>query len=251
MGQKVNPHGMRVGVNKGWSSKWYADKSNFADLLVEDNQIRTFVKKKLYNAGVANIVIERKGVDEVKVIVMCARPGMVIGRSGEGIDEFKKGLVKMTGKKVDVSIEEVRRTELDAQLTAESVAQSLERRTSFRRAMKQPIGRTMKAGAKGIKIVCSGRLGGAEIARTEHYHEGTIPLQTLRADIDYGFAEANTTYGKIGVKVWIYTGQILSEVSKTVSEKNDKKDFKKKFNKNFNKDRKAPRASKKVEGGER
>ena len=199
MGQKVNPHGMRVGVNKDWSSKWYADKTNFADLLVEDNQIRAFVKKKLYNAGVSNTVIERKGADEVKVIVMCARPGMVIGRSGEGIDEFKKALVKMTGKKVDVSIEEVRRTELDAQLTAESVAQSLERRTSFRRAMKQPIGRTMKAGAKGIKIVCSGRLGGAEIARSEKYSEGNVPLHTLRADIDYGFAEADTTYGKIGV----------------------------------------------------
>ena len=179
MGQKVNPHGMRVGVNKDWSSKWYADKTNFADLLVEDNQIRAFVKKKLYNAGVSNTVIERKGADEVKVIVMCARPGMVIGRSGEGIDEFKKALVKMTGKKVDVSIEEVRRTELDAQLTAESVAQSLERRTSFRRAMKQPIGRTMKAGAKGIKIVCSGRLGGAEIARSEKYSEGNVPLHTL------------------------------------------------------------------------
>ena len=211
MGQKVNPHGMRVGVNKDWSSKWYADKTNFADLLVEDNQIRAFVKKKLYNAGVSNTVIERKGADEVKVIVMCARPGMVIGRSGEGIDEFKKALVKMTGKKVDVSIEEVRRTELDAQLTAESVAQSLERRTSFRRAMKQPIGRTMKAGAKGIKIVCSGRLGGAEIARSEKYSEGNVPLHTLRADIDYGFAEADTTYGKIGVKVWIYKGEVLPE----------------------------------------
>ena len=211
MGQKVNPHGMRVGVNKDWSSKWYADKSKFADLLVEDNQIRTFVKKKLYNAGVSNVVIERKGADEVKVIVMAARPGMVIGRSGEGIDEFKKALVKMTGKKVDVSIEEVRRAELDAQLTAESVAQSLERRTSFRRAMKQPIGRTMKAGAKGIKIVCSGRLGGAEIARSEKYSEGNVPLHTLRADIDYGFAEADTTYGKLGIKVWINHGERLDK----------------------------------------
>ncbi len=211
MGQKVNPHGMRVGVNKDWSSKWYADKSNFADLLVEDNKIRTFVKKKLYNAGVSNTVIERKGADEVKVIVMVARPGMVIGRQAEGIDELKKALVKLTGKKVDVSIEEVRRTELDAQLTAESVAQSLERRTSFRRAMKQPISRTMKAGAKGIKIVCSGRLGGAEIARSEKYSEGNVPLHTLRADIDYGFAEADTTYGKIGVKVWINHGEILDK----------------------------------------
>ena len=228
MGQKVNPHGMRVGINKDWSSKWYADKSNFADFLVEDNQIRAFVKKKLYNAGVSNVVIERPAADRVKVIVMAARPGMVIGRSGEGIDEFKKQLVKMTGKTVDVSIEEVRRTELDAQLTAESVAQSLERRTSFRRAMKQPISRTMKAGAKGIKIVCSGRLGGAEIARSEKYSEGNVPLHTLRADIDYGFAEADTTYGKIGVKVWINHGEILDKglkdaVPKAETDRRDKK----------------------------
>ena len=228
MGQKVNPHGMRVGINKDWSSKWYADKSSFADFLVEDNQIRTFVKKKLYNAGVSNVVIERPAADRVKVIVMAARPGMVIGRSGEGIDEFKKQLVKMTGKTVDVSIEEVRRTELDAQLTAESVAQSLERRTSFRRAMKQPISRTMKAGAKGIKIVCSGRLGGAEIARSEKYSEGNVPLHTLRADIDYGFAEADTTYGKIGVKVWINHGEILDKglkdaVPKAETDRRDKK----------------------------
>ena len=228
MGQKVNPHGMRVGINKDWSSKWYADKSSFADFLVEDNQIRAFVKKKLYNAGVSNVVIERPAADRVKVIVMAARPGMVIGRSGEGIDEFKKQLIKMTGKTVEVSIEEVRRTELDAQLTAESVAQSLERRTSFRRAMKQPISRTMKAGAKGIKIVCSGRLGGAEIARSEKYSEGNVPLHTLRADIDYGFAEADTTYGKIGVKVWINHGEILDKglknaVPKAETDKRDKK----------------------------
>ena len=225
MGQKVNPHGMRVGVNKDWSSKWFAKKSDFAEFLVEDNQIRTFVKKKLYNAGVSNIVIERRG-EKVKVIVMCARPGMVIGRSGEGIEEFKKGLVKLTGRTIDVSIEEVRKTELDAQLTAEAVAQSLERRTSFRRAMKQPIGRTMKAGAKGIKIVCSGRLGGAEIARSEKYSEGNVPLHTLRADIDYGFAEADTTYGKIGVKVWINHGEILDKGLKdsVPSSDGDKKD---------------------------
>lgn len=239
MGQKVNPHGMRVGVNKDWSSKWYADKSKFADLLVEDNQIRTFVKKKLYNAGVSNVVIERKGADEVKVIVMAARPGMVIGRSGEGIDEFKKALVKMTGKKVDVSIEEVRRTELDAQLTAESVAQSLERRTSFRRAMKQPIGRTMKAGAKGIKIVCSGRLGGAEIARSEKYSEGNVPLHTLRADIDYGFAEADTTYGKIGVKVWINHGEILDKGLKDSVPKADEGRRDKKGRRNDRRDRRS------------
>ena len=239
MGQKVNPHGMRVGINKDWSSKWYADKSNFADFLVEDNQIRTFVKKKLYNAGVSNVVIERPNADMVKVIVMAARPGMVIGRSGEGIDEFKKQLVKMTGKKVDVDIQEVRKPELDAQLTAESVAQSLERRTSFRRAMKQPISRTMKAGAKGIKIVCSGRLGGAEIARSEKYSEGNVPLHTLRADIDYGFAEADTTYGKIGVKVWINHGEILDKGLKDAVPKadNDRRD--KKSRKNDKRDRRS------------
>ena len=228
MGQKVNPHGMRVGVDKDWSSKWFAKKSDFAEFLVEDNQIRTYVKKKLYNAGISGIVIERPAADRVKVIVACARPGMVIGRSGEGIEEFKKGLVKMTGRTVDVSIEEVRKTELDAQLTAEAVAQSLERRVSFRRAMKQPIGRTMKAGAKGIKIVCSGRLGGAEIARSEKYSEGNVPLHTLRADIDYGFAEADTTYGKIGVKVWINHGEILDKglkdsVPTSDGEKRDKR----------------------------
>lgn len=238
MGQKVNPHGMRVGINKDWNSKWYADKNTFADFLVEDKQIRIFVKKKLYNAGVANIVIERPASDKVKIIVMTARPGMVIGRSGEGIDEFKKTLSKQIGKSVEVSIEEIRRPELDAQLTAESVAQSLERRTSFRRAMKQPIGRTMKAGAKGIKIVCSGRLGGAEIARSEKYSEGNVPLHTLRADIDYGFAEADTTYGKIGVKVWINHGEILDKGLKDSVPKseNDRRD--KKSRRNDKKDRK-------------
>ncbi|MGN0673971.1 MAG: 30S ribosomal protein S3 [Anaerovoracaceae bacterium] len=228
MGQKVNPHGLRVGVNKEWSSKWYADKNNFADYLAEDNKVRTFVKKKLYNAGVSKVVIERPAADKIKVIVLVARPGMVIGRSGEGIEEFKKSLVKMTGKNVEVSIEEVRRAELDAQLTAESVAQALERRTSFRRAMKQAIGRTMKANAKGIKILCSGRLGGAEIARSEKYAEGNVPLHTIRADIDYGFAEADTTYGKIGVKVWINHGEILDKglkeiVSESKPERRDKK----------------------------
>ena len=228
MGQKVNPHGLRVGVNKEWSSKWYADKNNFADYLAEDNKVRTFVKKKLYNAGVSKVVIERPAADKIKVIVLVARPGMVIGRSGEGIEEFKKSLVKMTGKNVEVSIEEVRRAELDAQLTAESVAQALERRTSFRRAMKQAIGRTMMANAKGIKILCSGRLGGAEIARSEKYAEGNVPLHTIRADIDYGFAEADTTYGKIGVKVWINHGEILDKglkeiVSESKPERRDKK----------------------------
>ena len=248
MGQKVNPHGMRVGINKDWSSKWYADKSNFADFLVEDNQIRTYVKKKLYNAGVANIVIERPAADRVKVIVMAARPGMVIGRSGEGIDEFKKALVKMTGKNVEVSIEEVRKPELDAQLTAESVAQSLERRTSFRRAMKQPISRTMKAGAKGIKIVCSGRLGGAEIARSEKYSEGNVPLHTLRADIDYGFAEADTTYGKIGVKVWINHGEILDKGLKDVVPKAETDRRDKKSRRNDKKDRRSAGRTDRREG---
>lgn len=248
MGQKVNPHGMRVGVNKDWSSKWYADKANFADFLVEDNQVRNFVKKKLYNAGVANVVIERPEAGKIKVIVMVARPGMVIGRSGEGIDEFKAAVAKLTGKTVEVSIEEVRRTELDAQLTAESVAQSLERRTSFRRAMKQPISRTMKAGAKGIKIVCSGRLGGAEIARSEKYSEGNVPLHTLRADIDYGFAEADTTYGKIGVKVWINHGEILDKGLKdsVPQADNDRRD--KKSRRNDKKDRRSAGRTDRREG---
>lgn len=203
MGQKVSPHGLRVGVIKDWNSKWYGDKKNFADFLAEDNQIREYVKKKLYVAGVSKVLIERSSETKLRVIVLTAKPGMVIGRSGDGIEALKKGLVKLTGKEVEISIEEVRRSELDAQLTAEAVAQSLERRVSFRRAMKQVIGRTMKAGAKGIKVAVSGRLGGAEIARSEKYSEGNVPLHTLRADIDYGFAEADTTYGKIGVKVWI------------------------------------------------
>ena len=211
MGQKVNPHGLRVGINKDWNAKWYANKKDFADFLVEDNEIRNYIKKKLYAAGVANILIERPAATQIKVTMLAARPGMVVGRSGEGIDELKKNLEKMTGRKVDLSIEEVRRFELDAQLTAESVAQALERRVSFRRAMKQAIQRTMKADAKGIKILCSGRLGGAEIARSEKYSEGNVPLHTLRADIDYGFAEADTTYGKIGVKVWINHGEILDK----------------------------------------
>ena len=211
MGQKVSPHGLRVGVIKDWNSKWYGDKKNFADFLAEDNQIREYVKKKLYVAGVSKVLIERSSETKLRVIVLTAKPGMVIGRSGDGIEALKKGLVKLTGKEVEISIEEVRRSELDAQLTAEAVAQSLERRVSFRRAMKQVIGRTMKAGAKGIKVAVSGRLGGAEIARSEKYSEGNVPLHTLRADIDYGFAEADTTYGKIGVKVWINHGEFLDK----------------------------------------
>ena len=211
MGQKVNPHGLRVGVIKDWDSKWYADKANLADCLAEDNQVRTFVKKKLYAAGISKVLIERAAENKIKVIVLTARPGMVIGRAGDGIDEIKNAVAKMTGKEVTISIEEIRRAELDAQLTAESIAQALERRVSFRRAMKQAIGRTMKAGAKGIKVTTSGRLGGAEIARSEKYSEGNVPLHTLRANIDYGFAEADTTYGKIGVKVWINHGEVLDK----------------------------------------
>lgn len=250
MGQKVNPHGMRVGVNKDWSSKWYADKSTFADFLVEDNKVRTFVKKKLYNAGVSKVVIERPQAEKIRVIALVARPGMVIGRNSEGIDEIKKALSKITGrdiKNVEIDVREIRRTELDAQLTAESVAQSLERRTSFRRAMKQPISRTMKAGAKGIKIVCSGRLGGAEIARSEKYSEGNVPLHTLRADIDYGFAEADTTYGKIGVKVWINHGEILDKgLKEAAPQSEDRRD--KKSRRNDKKDRRSNGRSDRREG---
>ena len=233
MGQKVNPHGLRVGVNKDWNSKWYAGKNDFADFLIEDQQIRNYVKKTLYAAGVASVVVERPAADKVRVVILAARPGMVIGRAGDGVEELKKSIVKMTGKTVEISIEEVRRSELDAQLTAESIAQALERRVSFRRAMKQAIQRTMKANAKGIKVLCSGRLGGAEIARSEKYSEGNVPLHTLRADIDYGFAEADTTYGKIGVKVWINHGEILDMGLKDAipeSTKNDRRDRKSRRN---------------------
>ena len=207
MGQKVNPHGLRVGVIKDWDSKWYAD-AEFSDYLVEDYNIRKFLKKKLYSAGVSKIEIERAS-DRVKVIIYTAKPGVVIGKGGAEIEVTKKELSKLTDKKVMVDIKEIKRPDRDAQLVAENIAQQLENRVSFRRAMKSCMGRTMKSGAMGIKSCCSGRLGGADIARAEFYSEGTIPLQTLRADIDYGFAEANTTYGKVGVKVWIYKGEIL------------------------------------------
>ena len=207
MGQKVNPHGLRVGVIKDWDSKWYAD-AEFSDYLVEDYNIRKFLKKKLYSAGVSKIEIERAS-DRVKVIIYTAKPGVVIGKGGAEIEVTKKELAKLTDKKVMVDIKEIKRPYRDAQLVAENIAQQLENRVSFRRAMKSCMGRTMKSGAMGIKTCCSGRLGGADIARAEFYSEGTIPLQTLRADIDYGFAEANTTYGKVGVKVWIYKGEIL------------------------------------------
>ena len=213
MGQKVNPHGLRIGIIKDWDTKWYAGNKNFSDFLVEDFQIRKYIKKKLYIAGVARIEIER-AVNKIKVNVNTAKPGLVIGKGGQGIEELRKELEKMTGKSVLVNISEIKSPELDAQLVAENVASQLEKRISFRRAMKQAMSRAMKLGAKGIKTSVSGRLGGAEIARSEHYHEGTIPLQTLRADIDYGFAEADTTYGKIGVKAWIYKGEVLPTVKK-------------------------------------
>lgn len=208
MGQKVNPHGLRVGIIKDWDSKWYADSKQFGDLLVEDNKIREFVKKELFTSGISRIEIER-AANRVKVTVNTAKPGMVIGKGGQGVEELRKNLEKLTKKNVTVNVEEIKIPELDAQLVAENIAGQLERRVSFRRAMKQAIQRTMRSGAKGIKTAVSGRLGGADMARTEGYSEGTIPLQTLRADISYGFAEADTTYGKLGVKVWIYKGEVL------------------------------------------
>ena len=207
MGQKVNPHGLRVGVIKDWDSKWYAEK-DFADNLVEDHEIRTFLKKRLYSAGISRIEIERAS-DRVKIVVYTAKPGVVIGKGGSEIEKVKAELAKYTDKKLIVDIKEIKRPDRDAQLVAENIALQLENRVSFRRAMKSTMSRTMKAGAKGIKTAVAGRVGGADMARTEFYSEGTIPLQTLRADIDYGFAEADTTYGKLGVKVWIYKGEVL------------------------------------------
>lgn len=211
MGQKVSPHGFRVGVIQDWDSKWYADKKHFSDFLVEDNSIREYVKKKLYIAGVSKVVVEREAADKVKVSVLTAKPGMVIGHGGDGIDQLKSELEKKYKKNFTVNIVEIKRAEMDAQLTAESIAQALEKRVSFRRAMKQSIQRSMKAGAKGIKVVISGRVGGAEIARSEKYSEGNVPLHTLRANIDYGFTEADTQYGRIGVKVWINVGEVLGK----------------------------------------
>ena len=207
MGQKVNPHGLRVGVIKDWESKWYAE-GDFADNLVEDYQIRKFLKKRLYNTGVSKIEIER-AADKVKIVIYTSKPGVVIGKDGAEINKTKAAVSQLTSKKVFIDIKEIKRPDRDAQLVAESIAQQLENRVSFRRAVKSAMNRTMKAGAKGIKACVSGRLGGADIARKEFYSDGTIPLQTLRADIDYGFAEANTTYGKTGIKVWIYKGEVL------------------------------------------
>ena len=249
MGQKVNPHGLRVGVIKNWDSRWYVSDEKFGDTLVSDYNLREYLKNKLLNAGISKIEIERDSNETVKVFIHCAKPGMIIGKGGSEIDNIRKDVEKITGKKAVVNVIEVKPVDLDAQLVAESVASQLERRIAFRRAMKQAIGRTMRLGAKGIKIAVSGRLGGAEIARTEHYHEGTIPLQTIRADIDYGFWEANTTYGKLGVKVWIYKGEVLSEVNKTTEEK-PRRRFNR-DNKGERRERRAPRAPKNNEGGER
>ena len=214
MGQKVNPHGLRVGVIKDWDSRWYARNEKVGDLLVEDKKIRDYLKKTLYSAGIPKIEIERDNA-KVRIYLHCARPGVVIGKGGEQIEQYRLTVEKMIGKPVALNIVEVKQVDTNAQLVAENIAQQLEKRIGFRRAMKNAMGRAMRMGARGIKTCCSGRLGGAEIARTEHYHDGTIPLQTLRADIDYGFAEAATTYGRIGVKVWIYKGEVLTQALRT------------------------------------
>ena len=218
MGQKVNPHGLRVGVIKDWDSRWYARPDKVGDLIVEDDKIRKYLKKRLYAAGVPTIEIERDSA-QVRIFIHCAKPGMIVGKGGAEIANLQKQLSEMIGKSVNVNIVEVHNIDTNAQLVAENIAGQLERRITFRRAMKQCIGRAMQRGAKGIKATCSGRLGGADIARSESYHEGTIPLQTLRADIDYGFAEDDTTYGKIGVKVWIYKGEVLKGAKAPVQEK--------------------------------
>ena len=214
MGQKVNPHGLRVGVIKDWDSRWYASDEKVGDLIVEDQKIRKYLKKTLYGAGVPKIEIERSN-EVVTIFLHCARPGMVIGKGGEQIEQYRLAVEKLIGKKVRLNIVEVRNPDMTAQLVAENIAQQLEKRISHRRAMKNAMARAMRAGAKGIKVCCSGRLGGREIAGVEHYHEGTIPLQTIRADIEYGFAEAATTFGRIGVKVWIYKGEVLSQTLRT------------------------------------
>ncbi len=275
MGQKVNPHGLRVGVIKNWDSRWYAPDEKFGDILVQDYKIREYVKKALFKAGVPKVEIERDNTGKITVYIHCAKPGIVIGHQGDGINKLKADISAIAGAPVNVSVLEVKPVEMNAQLVAENIADQLERRISFRRAMKQSIQRTMRMGAKGIKVTVSGRLGGAEIARSEHYHEGTIPLQTIRADIDYGFWEANTTYGKIGVKVWIYKGEVLSEVAriKTGADEKKARDNNRRDNRgprrdrrdgaqrgerrNFNRDQKdgqpraprAPRAPRTTEGG--
>jgi len=223
MGQKVNPHGLRVGVIKNWDSRWFTNDQKFGDTLVSDYQIRKYLKTELQKAGVPKIEIERDS-HRVRVFIHCAKPGMVIGKGGAEIDKYKAQLEKMVGMPVALNVVEVKSPDLNAQLVAENIASQLENRVAFRRAMKMAIRNTMRLGAKGIKISCAGRLGGAEIAKTEHYHEGTIPLQTLRADIEYGFYEANTTYGKIGIKVWIYRGEVLNEVNRTGAEHRERRE---------------------------
>ena len=225
MGQKVNPHGLRVGVIKDWDSRWYAKNEKVGDLLVEDYNLRKYLKKRLYSAGVPKIEIERDNA-KIKIYVHCSRPGIVIGKGGEEIEKLRLELEKKLGKSVALNIVEVRNPDMDAQLVAENIAQQLEKRIAFRRAMKNAMGRAMRMGALGIKVQASGRLNGAEIARTEQYHDGTIPLQTLRADIDYGFAEAATTYGRIGIKVWIYKGEVLTQTLRTTPRTIDTKNFK-------------------------
>ena len=225
MGQKVNPHGLRVGVIKDWDSRWYASEEKVGDLIVEDQKIREYLKKTQYGAGIPKIEIERDNA-KVRVYLHCARPGVVIGKGGEQIEQYRLAVEKMIGKKVKLNIVEVRNPDMNAQLVAENIAQQLEKRISHRRAMKNSMARAMRAGAKGIKVCCSGRLGGREIAGVEHYHEGTIPLQTIRADIEYGFAEAATTFGRIGVKVWIYKGEVLSQSLRTTPRTMDTKNFK-------------------------
>ena len=225
MGQKVNPHGLRVGVISGWDSRWFVSDEKFGDTLVSDAKVRKYLKEKLQSAGVPKVEIERDNA-RVRVFIHCAKPGMVIGRGGTEIEKLRVELEEIVGRPVVVNVVEIKTPDLNAQLVAESICAQLEKRTSFRRAMKLAIGRTMRLGAKGIKVSCAGRLGGAEIARTEHYHEGTIPLQTLRANIEYGFWEANTTYGKIGVKVWIYKGEVLKgdmTAARAVTEKPERK----------------------------
>ena len=242
MGQKVNPHGLRVGVIKDWDSRWYARNEKVGDLIVEDKKIRDFLKKTLYGAGVPKIEIERDNA-KVRVYLHCARPGVVIGRSGKDVEVLKKEIEKFTGKAVSLNVVKIDNPDADAQLVAENIAQQIEKRISHRRAMKNVMGRAMRAGARGIKTCCSGRLGGREIAGVEHYHDGTIPLQTLRADIDYGFAEAATTYGRIGVKVWIYKGEVLTQALRTTPRTLD-------TSKPYQERRERPRRERR-EGGER
>ena len=249
MGQKVNPHGLRVGVIKNWDSRWFVSDKDFGDTLVSDYKIREYVKAKLQGAGVPRIEIERDAA-RVRVFIQCAKPGLVIGFHGAEIEKLRAELEAMVGRPVIVNVIEIKNPDVNAQLVAESICSQLEKRVSFRRAMKLAIGRTMRLGVKGIKVSCSGRLGGAEIARSEHYHEGTIPLQTLRADIDYGFWEANTTYGKIGVKVWIYKGEVFNEnATRERSDRQDRRPRRNNDNRRQNKDgNRGPRRNNNGEG---